>query len=175
MVELCILNTCSFQSLLRLHYGTLAYVVQINLACVVHQRGKGKCLAAAASTVVENGLSFQLGSSFRKYHACRFDINSHRQQLAAFVLHLEMPLLILNHLEQVAFWGFRKPNSVRSMLRTPAAPAFILEQLQQVVASGAQGVSSDSQLGFIVHHIADLLRSFIAVALADDLIERFGA
>ena len=79
-LDLIILHTGPFKPLLRLHEHCFPYVVQINLARVVHEWCEGEGFAATASAVVEDRLP-------------RPDIDSHGHQLTCLILYLKMTAL----------------------------------------------------------------------------------
>jgi len=66
-----------------------------------------------------------------------------------------MTLLELGQSKQVALRWLHKTDSVRCKLSSSHLPALVLEFLQQLLASGTDGICAHGQFRFLVHYRAD--------------------
>ncbi len=88
--------------------------MEVNLALVVHERGKCEGFAAGATTVVQN-------------HIAGSRIDSHGKQLAGLILHLEVAVAELLHLKEVALGFLKELDPVRCILRRLHLPSIVSE------------------------------------------------
>ena len=137
MVTLGILDSSSLQSLSGLDYCTLADVMDIDLSCVLHEGCEGQCLTCGATTVIQDCL---LG----------FAVNSHGQQLTSLVLNLEMALLELSHLEEIAFGRHSKSDAIGSILGRPCFPPHRIKLIHQFLPCGSHGVGSHCKFRLLI-------------------------
>jgi len=109
-VYLGILDTSSSQTLLCLDDYTLANVVDVDLARVLHEGCENQSLTARAAAVIKHCLFW-------------FAVNPHAEQLARFILNFKMTLLEFRHCEKVSGWRLEEADAVWRMFCCPHIPA----------------------------------------------------